>query len=328
MNRWFAILPLAILLCCVSAGKAASAQKATLLLEHGEHTPWTDMLRRGLADAGKRYGLETETIIMSPGPGQREAFRQAAREHDVVLVASDGLHELLRDNAANFRRVKFGAVDAGIRAPNIMSVTFADEQAAFIAGAVAAADAARKNPDNPVIGWLSGADVPALRSLFNGYREGALVERPGCRVIQALVGSFTDGATAASKMRWLADSGATVVALAAGAGNAEARRIAREAGLEIVELDAEPIDAARAATRPLGTITKAVPRAMDEILASAAGQWRGKEIVIYDLANGGVDFIGRPGIDTRRVEELRREFKSGGIKLHSLRQRTLCDCLD
>lgn len=321
MIRLAALLPLLAMLVSVNA---EAAMKAALLLEHEQASPWTELLRQGLAQGAAKHGLEAETIILPPGQGQRDGFRKASSEHDLVIVASDSLHELLRDNAANFRRVKFGSVDAGIRAPNIMSITFADEQAAFLAGAMAATAASQKAGKNGAItiGWLSGADVPALRSLFNGYREGAVLEKPGCRVIQALVGSFTDGAAAARKMQWLIDSGASVVALAAGAGNREARSVARKAGVEIIDLDRIQDKGA------LGAIVKSVPQAVEELMASAAGQWRGKEIVIYNLANGGVDFAPRAGLDGRRMKELRRELETGGIKLHSLRQRTLCDCLD
>ena len=65
-----------------------------------------------------------------------------------------------------------------------------------------------------------------------------------------------------------------------------------------------------------------------EIMAAAVGKFRGKEIVIYDLANGGTNFIPRAGLDQRRLKELRHELETGGVKLRSLRQRTLCDCLD
>lgn len=297
--------------------------RVALLLEHEQRSMWTDLLRKGLAITSLP-DIQADVIVASPGPGQRQIFRDAAASHDVVLVASDNLHEALRDNAANFRRVMFGSIDAGIRAPNIMSVTFADEQAAFLAGAAAAMVAGGK--EAPIIGWLSGADTPALRSLFNGYSEGALLAQPGCRIIQAVVGSFTDPVLAAKKAAWLLDSGASVIALAAGAGNPAALAEARKRGAKVIELDAFSGESV------LGAIAKAADRAVAEILVSAAsGKFRGKEIITYDLANGGVNFetLGSlsPNI-LRRLGELRREIDKGAIRLHSLRQRTLCDCLD
>lgn len=297
---------------------AATPLKVALLLEHEEPSAYTDLLKKGLADAGGE--IETE-IIIANGEKQREIFRKAAAEHDLVLVASDNLHEALRDNAANFRRTKFGSIDAGIRAPNIMSVTFADEQAAFLAGAAAAQSVG----PGGAIGWLSGADTPAIRSLYNGYREGALLANPSCRIVQAVVGSFTDGQAAVAKARWLAESGAKIIAIAAGSASKACAEAVIAKGASVIALDA-PIPG----LKTFGAITKAADRAVREIVDSARDKFRGKEIVVYSLANGGTDFV--PAFKNndiaRRMKELRHELLSGNTRLKSLRQRTLCDCLD
>lgn len=314
--------------------------RATLLLEHEQASPWNDLLLAGLERARRDFGLETAVVYAPKGTDQAAALRKAAAESDLVLVASDGLHEALRDNAANFRRTKFGCVDAGVRAPNIMSVTFADEQASFLAGAAAALLTQAKLPGinaERTIGWLSGEDTPAMRSLFSGFAEGAQLAVPEVRVVQAVVGSFTDGGTAAAKTVGLLSAGADVVALAAGAGNAAALERLREAGACLVGLDTDQARAYPGHT--LLSIVKRADNAVYEIAASAASpRFRGKEIVVYDLANGGVDVAGlsaflaargkgAPEAIGRRVGELRRELENGSIRLHSLRARTLCDCL-
>lgn len=316
---------------CLAAEKNA---RAVLFLEHEQPSPWNDLLRAGFEKGTRDFNMDGRVVIAPAGTGQREIFRQNCAGADVAIVATDNLHEALRDNAANFRRVKFGCVDAGIRAPNIMSVTFADEQAAFLAGA-AAAMLTKNNRlqginDTKMVGWLSGMDTPAMRSLFNGYSEGARLDDPETRVVQAIAGSFTDGEGAAAKTRWLMDKGADVIALAAGSGNPQAMREMAARGALPIGLDA-PLQGNLA-------IVKAADRAVYEILQSAAGEkFRGKEIIVYNLANKGVDLAGieefsrknGPGSNlARRLGELRRELENDSIHLKSLRARTLCDCLD
>lgn len=315
--------------------------RATLLLEHEAPSPWNDLLRAGFMRAAADFGMETTVVIAPKEQNQVAALRAAAAASNLVIVASDGLHEALRDNAANFRRTMFGCIDAGIRAPNIMSVTFADEQGAFLAGAAAAmlTKAAHMPGINAAatIGWLSGEDTPAMRSLFNGFAEGAQLATPQVRVIQAVVGSFTDGETAQAKTAALLDAGADVVALAAGAGNPAALVRLKAANAYLVGLDADQSSSFPGHT--LLSVIKRADTAVYEIAASAASShFRGKEIVIYDLANGGVEVTGLPAFLAaagmaapeglaRRVDELRRELENGSIRLHSLRARTLCDCL-
>lgn len=69
------------------------------------------------------------------------------------------------------------------------------------------------------LGWVSGEDVPALRSLFNGFKEGARLVDPEVRVIQAVSGSFADAAAGGKAAQSLLDQGADVLVLAAGLGN-------------------------------------------------------------------------------------------------------------
>lgn len=316
----------------------AERQKAILLLEHEESAPWIELLRRGLERGGEDFNFSTKLIYASEKSTQTEIFRNAAAEADLVLVATDNFHEILRDNAANFRRVKFGCLDAGIRAPNIMSVTFADEQASFLAGLAAAMFVEKADPSSAnskkAAAWLSGADSPAMRSLANGYAEGIKLASQKCQFAQAITGSFTDPQAAAQKTQWLLDSGALVIALAAGVGNSAALSLLEKNNFWHIALDGYLPN-----TKPLGLISKRTDQAVYEIMRSAASEkFAGKEILIYDLANGGVnfelseDFLKHgPKIKNdiaRRIKELKSEIISGSIRLPSLRARTLCDCLD
>lgn len=303
--------------------ESAGSLNVALLLEHEGDSPFNALLKAGLERAGRELGANCSTVIAPAGSDQAGIFRRAASEFDLVIVATDGLHELLRDNAGAFGSTKFGSIDAGIRARNIMSVTFADEQAAFLAG-VASALAAPK----ATLAWLSGEDVPALRSLCNGYVEGVKLAEPNRPVARAVSGSFVDPRAAEEKAKSLRAHSPAVVVLASGLGNAAARGV-------FGEILTVAMDEKSEAPNTLGSIVKALDRAVYEIVASAVGgDFAAKEIRVYDLANGGVDFIlskdsSKKFIDAaRRVRELKEEFAKGALRLPSLRQRTLCDCLD
>jgi basic membrane protein A len=272
---------------------------------------------------------------------QVSLFRKAAGEFDLVLVGSARFHEILRDNAGNYRRTLFGCVDAGIRASNIMCVTFADEQGAYLAGAAAAMLTARQGlpgvNGEKILGWLTGEDTPAQRSLLNGFTEGARLIDPEMRVINGISGSFGDEGRAGEETRRLLEQGADVIALAAGRGNIAALELVRESGAYVIGLDEDLASALPG--RVLTSIIKRADKAVHELVALAAtGRFHGKEIIVYDLQNRGVDvadvFNGLPAQGPwplrdvrRRLGELRREISSGGIRIKSLRDKILCDCL-
>ncbi|MDR0816305.1 MAG: BMP family ABC transporter substrate-binding protein [Desulfovibrio sp.] len=319
---------------------AVKPLRAALLLEH-DGGDWAGLLRAGLVQAGRKFSVTVEVMSESLAEEQETLFHRAAREFDLVIVASDRFHEILRNNAANYRKTLFGCVDAGVRAPNIMSVTFADEQAACLAGAAAAMLTVQTGlpgvNSKKVLGWLAGEDVPAMRSLINGFTDGARLIDPEMRVINAFSGSFSSRGRAREETQRLLDAGCDVLVLAAGTGNAEALSLAGGQGCYLVGMD-ENRDALLPG-RVLTSIVKRADRAVYDIVSAAAsGRFRGKEIIVYDLANNGVGITdmarfkasaGRnfPDDMDRRLAELRKELVSGGIQIKSLRARTLCDCL-
>lgn len=327
------ILLTLVLLVTANISSGQENPRAVLLLEHEKPSSWNGMLRDGFEKACKANGFDASVMLAKAGANQKAIFGEAAENADLVVLASDSLHETLRDNAARFRRVKFGAIDAGIRASNIMCATFADEQAACLAGNAAAMLAEKLYGKGAMPGWLSGEDSPAMRSLYNGFVEGAKLANPDARVVQALAGSFDDEKGAAEKARQLLSQGARVIVLAAGGGNSAAAKALAGSDVWLV-----PLDDHLEQGNVLGWLVRRPDLAARDIVAAAAKNFRGKEIVSHDLSDGYISFSLAQNLAmkdrrlyeniSRRVRELRDEIMSGSLRLPSLRQRTLCDCLD
>lgn len=352
------LLPLVLFACLVALSATTSAAasgaddnkpqtplRVALLLETptGDND-WNDSLVEGLRQAEQQLGVRPTVVVAQPGHDEaalQEMFRTAAGSNDLVLVASSGLHEVLRNNAANYRRTMFGCIDAGVRAPNIMSVTFADEQAAYLAGAAAAMAAHQATlpgmRGGKVIGWITGEDCPAMRSLLGGFTEGVRVIDPEMRVVNVVTGSFANAEAGRTAARNLLDQGADVLVLASGMGNGPALQEVKARNAYAVGLNTSKD--AQLPGHVITSILKHPNKAVFDIVAAAAsGKFAGKEILVRDLQNGGVDitdmatFKAAAGKNTppdldRRLRELRGEILSGGVRLKSLRERTLCDCL-
>ena len=114
---------------------------------------------------------------------------------------------------------------------------------------------------------------------------------------------------------------------------AAVKRVAERGGYVIGE-SARPV----LPERTLASIVRRLDLAVFDIVAAAAeGKFAGGRIVTRTLEDGGVEFVSpeafarRSGITVpprvfSRLEELRRELASGGIRLQSRRLPTLCDC--
>lgn len=340
---------------CFSSVLAAPASEATalrvaLLLEDAApDRGWNDLLRQGLEQARKELGVRTAVVVAPPqgsnGLTQEGIFQAAARQADLVLLSGARLHEILRNNAANFRQTKFGCIDTGIRAANIMCVTFADEQAAFLAGALLSqlhrhgllpAPRTRADSDELTLGWLAGEDDPQLKSMLNGFVEGVRLESPGARVINGVAGSYSSPEKGRAKAEELLGLDINALAVLAGRSGLGAVEAAIAQGRPLVGVDKD--QQFLAPKLMLTSIVKRADRAVFEIVkATAQGAFAGNEIITYDLANGGVDIVSPqvwarhagvrlPAAIERRLAELRLELTRGGIRLPSLRDRTLCNC--
>ena len=340
---------------CVSAALAASPgdapglRVALLLEDAAPDRGWNDLLRQGLEQAQKELGVRTAAVVAPPqgsnGLTQEGIFQAAARQADLGLLSGARLHEILRNNAANFRQTKFGCIDTGIRAANIMGVTFADEQAAFLAGALLSqlhkhgllpAPGARAKADELTLGWLAGEDDPQLKSMLNGFVEGVRLESPGARVINGVAGSYSSPDKGRAKAEELLGLDINALAVLAGRSGLGAVEAAIAQGRPLVGVDKD--QQFLAPKLMLTSIVKRADRAVFEIVkATAQGAFAGNEIITYDLANGGVDIVSPqvwarhagvrlPAAIERRLAELRLELTRGGIRLPSLRDRTLCNC--
>lgn len=324
---------------------AADAQplRVALLLEGSAgDRGWNDALISGLERARQQLGVQADVLYGPEGDVQalNALIQAAAQNYALVLVASDGLHEALRNNAANFRRTMFGCIDAGIRAPNIMSISYADEQAAFLAGVAAAMLTQQRSlpgiNEAKILGWILGQDTPALRSQINGFMEGARSVDPETRLVTAVTGSFEDAAAGGAAARDLLAQGADVLVLACGKGNELALEEIKQHRAYAVGMAVNQDQ--RLPGHVLTSILKYPDKVIFDMIAAAhSGQFQGKKIHMRDLANGGVNITdmasfkaaagkNMPPDMERRLRELRHELITGGIRLRSLRARTLCDC--
>lgn len=326
----FVLLLFCFCIAPLSASAWAAPLRVALLLESdASDGGMADQMRQGLERAGAKADIEARVVICPPESDQTALFREAAETSDLVLLAEPRLHMVLRDNAARYRRVSFGCVDTGVRAPNIMSITFADEEAGFLAGAAAA----MLLKDGQKLGWIEDEEGPVHENILAAWMAGAQVQRPDTRVVRRSCGF---AGTSTDALQEMAAAGVGLVAVAAGyAGPAQFRNVAATSMLAM-GTDGEHFS--EAADKVPFSIVKRYDKAVEElVLARANNQFQGKKILVYDLANKGVDLVlnpvfkkssGLPQHIERRMNDLRHEIANGNIHLQDKRIRTLCDCLD
>lgn len=213
----------------------------------------------------------------------------ARQNFDLVFGIGFLMHNAVDEIAKQQSDKKFAIIDDEVKQPNVASVLFKEQEAAFLAG-VAAALETKSNK----IGFIGGMKIPVIERFEAGFRAGVQAAKPEAKVEIQYSGAFDKaelGQTIASKMY---TSGDDVVFHAAGAtGNGlfkEASDLKKKDPSK--NIWAIGVDQDQSFMGPDVVLTSAMKRvdlAVKDISTKAKeGNFPGGKTTVYGLAEDGV----------------------------------------
>ncbi|HEY5257500.1 MAG TPA: BMP family ABC transporter substrate-binding protein [Candidatus Baltobacteraceae bacterium] len=125
----------------------------------------------------------------------------------IGFLMSKDLDQVAKQNPTQ----NYAIIDAVVPDPNVISVTFQEEDGSFLAGALAALVSKTHH-----IAFIGGQDIPLLRKFEAGYVAGAHEIDPKTEVDVKYANSFDDVAAGKELANVLYQSGADIVYAAAG----------------------------------------------------------------------------------------------------------------
>lgn len=173
---------------------------------------FNDSAYRGLQEAKVRLGADIVVLESKSAADYQPNLTALANAGDDEIFAIGFLmNQDLAQVASNYPQRHFAIVDTVVDQPNVVSVTFREQESSFLAGALAAMMSKTKT-----IAFLGGIDVPLIRKFESGYRAGAHEIDPNIRVLVKYVGSFEDVASGKELAGVLFDDKADVIFIGAG----------------------------------------------------------------------------------------------------------------
>lgn len=173
---------------------------------------FNDAAYHGLERAQKEFGVEPKTVDSKSEKDYEtnlEAMAQAGC--DVVFAVGFAQKKALEVVAKKHPKVKFGIIDDELKADNVRSLVFAEEQGSFLAGYLGALVSKTGK-----LGFVGGMEGTLITKFEMGYAAGIAYAGKGELLPVKYTGSWSDTGLGKAAAETLFSGGADVVYHAAG----------------------------------------------------------------------------------------------------------------
>jgi|GEM_PF-1432022 len=166
--------------------------KVVFVAEGGlEESTVNEKAYQGILKAQEDFEIAGELVETETGQASVDAVTNAA-ENGARLVISTGFlsAKKMKKIAEEYPQTFFALIDYDEEiAPNVMSLSYQEQEGAFLAGVIAAL-----HTNTKIIGFIGGEEGELTRGYEYGFRSGVKSIDPNIRVIKAFTGTYLDPA--------------------------------------------------------------------------------------------------------------------------------------
>ncbi|MBO5574542.1 MAG: BMP family ABC transporter substrate-binding protein [Clostridium sp.] len=289
---------------------------------------YNDSCNMGAEKAVADFGIELKSLEGGTADEWKANLLAACEEgYDLIIGASSNIADYITEYGPSYPDTKFAVIDTTVDLPNVESISFAQNQGSFLAGAAAAmftqkTDIEGVNEEH-IIGWVGGMDIPVLHDFYTGYEQGAKYIDPDIQILQSFAGEWQNPLKGKELTLAQYDQGADIVMNVASGTGAGVLEAAKEAGKYAIGVDLN-----QDADQPGSVLTSMVKRVDNAcylvIQSVVDGTFAGGTTQYLDLSKGGVsltDFsvikesLGEqfPQDIVDKIDELNEKIISGEI---------------
>jgi len=290
-----------------------------LVLGAGVTDPFEAIVYRGLQRAVRELGVEGRALVAGPKENGLASYSYLARQGYDVLIGDTATIDGMADAALRFPRTCFVSIDGTVeellhRAANVRGTVFRVEQAAYLAGYLAAL-VEKRRPGRHVVSSVGAGKFPQIDRFIAGFQAGARKADPNVTILNDYANDFAVPAKCRTVALKQIAEGSGVVFQVAGACGLGALQAAKEKHVWGVGVDAdESFLGPHVLTSVLKNVDVALVRA---VKALQAGTFRTGTNATLSLGAGGVG-LGRisprvPRALVAKLELVRRQLISGQI---------------
>lgn len=241
MKKQIAILLVAVLLVGMVAGltgcsgvDSTKLKIALVVADKFGDRSFYDSSKEGLEHLARDFDVETTTIECN-GENHTNQMRNAADEADIVICVGWEFYEI-ETVAPEYSDVRWIWVDNATAEPipNVLNITYAQNEGSFLAGYIAAAMS-----ETGVVGAVGGENSDTINDFIVGYEQGAKYFDEATQVVTNYTDSYDDVAKGKDCALQLHEQGADVVFQIASAAGDGVFQAAEEKGFYAIGVDSD-----------------------------------------------------------------------------------------
>lgn len=322
-----------------SSRKAASSSdmktKAAIVTDTGgvDDKSFNQSAWEGLQAWGKEHNLSKDkgfTYFQSTSEADyANNLQQAAGSYNLIFGVGFALHNAVKDAAEEHTDLNYVLIDDVIKdKKNVASVTFADNESAYLAGVAAA-----KTTKTKQVGFVGGQESEVISRFEAGFKAGVASVDSSIKVQVDYAGSFGDNAKGKTIAAAQYAAGADVVYQVAGGTGAgvfaEAKSLNesrpenekvwvigvdrdQEAEGKYTSKDGKESNFVLVSTlKQVGTTVKDISNKAEK------GEFPGGQVIVYSLKDKGVDLVTTNLSEEgkKAVEDAKAKILDGSVKV-------------
>lgn len=280
------------------ASSPAGKKKVGIVLDRSENDKsFNEYSLKGAREAAKAAGLDFSYVVAaSTSDFEKNIETQVNEGAGLVITVGFLMADATAAMAKKYPNVKFAIVDVSYPPEkdgsdpyakdlkNVTSLVFAEDQVAFLAGALAGCVS-----ESGKIAVVAGMEIPPVQKFVDGYTSGAKFANPSITVLKQYIPSFEDPATGKSVGQNFISQGADVIFGAGGSTGNGGLLAAKEANKKAIGVDVDQyLTYPEVKSALLTSAAKNMDVAVGKAVKDFAGGSMKPGIQLSTLANGGL----------------------------------------
>ena len=266
------------------SGMAAQAQPAVIYDMGGKFDKSFNEAAYNGAERWKKEGGKPYLDFEIANEAQREQAmrRMADKGANPIIAIGFSQGSTVEKVSKDFPKIQFAIIDSVVKAPNVESIVFKEQEGSFLVGMMAAL--ASKTGK---VGFIGGMDIPLIRRFACGYEQGAKFANPKAEVTSNMTGTtpsaWNDPTRGAELAKAQFAKGVDVVFAAAGGTGIGVYQAAKDGGKYAIGVDSNQNH-----LQP-GTMLTSMVKRVDTAVYNAAKKTN-PGVTVLGLKEGGVDY--------------------------------------